>query len=706
MTSFSVKVRQLCSSPSCSIHLLFSQSDFSSSCPRSGPLRPIDSECLVESLNRINRLQKRCSCYGISTRRPIFYKSRLFEPISGLSPTILVDLVIPQHANHRSDLEQRNLHVTLYDITHRFDYDERGWIEKVKNMFGALSGSHSRSPKESDTAKLTKCFLSVVDCNVDYTSSFRFETASRTIVRVGDLRFSSNIVSPLAPTQAFSLSLGDVSVYICNSRFPYHFENSRLVDSKALVELDEESSERLSTKSSDTVLLEMNYRTVLMLDSLDSVIAVSNVSTKQSSDPSLRINLTVGEVCLYFCKDSFARLMSTIGELSKEMTALDEEAFEALKNRATSRIGDSETFYDSLAEEAQEQQPQDSPHPKYYVLDDLKKKSALRPSLGTDAKNDRSKDFLLDGYDWTAIDMDENTAELGIPAGEEQAARWYLSGEKTETTEDVCEHVGFLAGSGTTDVIGPSRSPKRQGPQLIAHHFPLHPVADPLGDGDMGASKYAGAGSPPRVRVRVLVHDLAIKLRCFDGFDWPELLSEESRSLPRRGPFIIDEVANEKTNETKKAVTENISDKLDTRDDLKKLERRAQLMGDLLAGNAQMSSTFKAVPLPEDKGRSMKEQAELRRLARRTNRYFQFSASGVSLRLDNFEDSMEHSLASCIALKAQDFFVAETISNDRPVKMAGEWVNDREHPRDTRHGLFSMKVRMCLSCAKTRRVGI
>jgi hypothetical protein len=43
-------------------------------------------------------------------------------------------------------------------------------------------------------------------------------------------------------------------------------------------------------------------------------------------------------------------------------------------------------------------------------------------------------------------------------------------------------------------------------------------------------------------------------------------------------------------------------------------------------------------------------------------------------------------------LKAQDLFVAETISSKRPVKMLGEWFNEEEHPRDSKDGLIMMKV--------------
>jgi hypothetical protein len=440
----------------------------------------------------------------------------------------------------------------------------------------------------------------------------------------------------------------------------------------------------ISNLSSESVLREMNYRTVLTLDSLDAVLAVSNVQTRLTPEPYLRLSLTVGEIGFFTCKDSFARFVGTVAEISAEMAALDDAAIEALKAIQT---GD-ETFYDSVTQEEVEK-PKDSP--LLLAFHELKPQSALRPKAGTGARNDCSKNFLLDGYDWTAIDKDEDNA-MDIPWGEEQTAKWHTTDRTSQAREDEADDtVEIKAGIGAPDTAF-SRSPRPKVPPIITHHFSLQPVADPLGDGDMGSAKYAGLSTPPRVRTRVLVHDLSVKVRCFDGYDWPELLDEESRSLPRKGHFVILESATGIVKDSKKEETGAITDVLAVTSHAAKLERTAKLMGDLLGGSSEPSSTFKDTPLPEEKGRSLKEQAELRRLARRTSKYFQLSSSGVTLRLDSMEDSAEHRLASCIHFKAQDLFVAETISSDRPVKMAGDWVNEQDHPRDTRDGLIAIKV--------------
>jgi hypothetical protein len=394
-------------------------------------VRPMRTESVANSLSRLQLLQQRCIRQEKSTTTPIMYRSHLFEPISQSSPAVLVDLIIPQKTKRHDGFGQYNVHVTLYDITYRYDYDGTGWIDKLKTLLAPLSDAASNPGKSSEKfispGAVTRLFCSVADCNFDYTSSSRFVTATRTIIRLGDLRLSSNVVLPVAPIQAFSLSIGDVSVYLCNSRFPYHFENACLVGSTALLHADDVSLGSLTTLSPDAILHKMNYRTVLMLDSLDSVVAFSNVKPKQSSDPSFRISFTVGEVGLYVCKDSFARLISTVGELTAEMSALSDAAFEALKVRPVVRAGDCDMLYDSIANEAKEEEAYDyTKELKTPGLEDLKRPSTLRPYSETEPKSDRINDFLLDGYDWTAIDTDVSN-EVRVPAGEEQAARWYSS---------------------------------------------------------------------------------------------------------------------------------------------------------------------------------------------------------------------------------------------------------------------------------------
>ena len=226
--------------------------------------------------------------------------------------------------------------------------------------------------------------------------------------------------------------------------------------------------------------------------------------------------------------------------------------------------------------------------------------------------------------------------------------------------------------------------------RIIPHHFPLRPDNDPLADGDMGAAKYSGIGMSPLVSTRVLVHDLKLKLRLFDGYDWPEILSDEALKKERKDSFLIDSPAPVE------------DDAIPIKEVSAPETPKSKLMADLLGNPSESLGTFKDAPLPEEKGARLTQMAQCRRLARRTGKYFQISASGICLRNDSFQLPSNHRLASCLNLKAQDFFIAETISGNKPVKMVGEWFSEDDHPRDSRDGLLMMKVCVvsCIACVQ------
>ena len=171
-----------------------------------------------------------------------------------------------------------------------------------------------------------------------------------------------------------------------------------------------------------------------------------------------------------------------------------------------------------------------------------------------------------------------------------------------------------------------------------------------------------------------------MKLRFFDGYDWPELLSDESLEKKRDVSFLID-------------VPQRLdSIKIPEAEDNTAETQKSKLMADLLGDQSEVPDTFKYTPLPEEKGARLAYQAKCRRLARRAGKYLQVSVSGVCLRNDSFLLPSNHRLSSCLNLKIQDFFVAETISGNKPLKMVGEWFSENEHPRDSRDGLLMMKV--------------
>lgn len=646
---------------------------------------------------RLKILFDRSICSNASAT-PIIYRSHLFSPISRESPSILFDMINVEASSVTNDVIHRNVQVTIYDTTYRYCF-EPGWIERIRSLFprrDSNATSDQISALRADNKPhqiLTRFFLSGADCNVDYSSPPRFKTASRMILRLGDFRLSSNIMSPAPSVQAYTISLGDTSVYICKDRYPYNFENEKLFGSPTQ---QTDNIDFSSPVTPDAVLKAMDFKTIAMLDSMDAVVAITNSSPRSAIDPKVRSNLTLGEVGIFACRDSFVLFTEAIGELSAEFTALDDKMLQDLKLRNQ----EPEVFYDSISGEDRNIDDGSSSKPRFYALDALKKQSALRPSAGTPRVSDRGDNFLLDGYDWTAIELDEPN-DHGIPSGEDQAAKWYGADNYLSTEEEENAEVGFLAGHG---ISYNSRRRKRSkpGPRMITHHFPIVPVNDPLSDSDMDTTTYAGTESTPQLESRLLVHDLSINIRCFDGYDWPELLCPEVRSrLQKRGAFVIDgALAPDRTKENDDATEKKVDDYAKSE---VSLEKKPDLLGDLLEGATENTNTFRDLPLPEERGALLKKQADLCQLARRSDKYLQLSVSGISLRLDSMQEASEHRLASCMNLKAQDLFLAETISSDGPIKMIGEWFNEKDHPRYSSDGLITMKVSL-LFCSSSSTI--
>jgi hypothetical protein len=498
--------------------------------------------------------------------------------------------------------------------------------------------------------------------------------------------------------QAFRISIGDLSLYLCSNRYPYNFENSCLLDAESVFRPDELSLDYLKSKKdfeADDVLHDMNFRTVMTLDSLDGALAVSNDTTRDQSDPAITISSSIGQVSLLACKDSFSLLMGVIGDVMTESMALNDEALEVLRSKPI--VCNTPTLGKQKQGDVEKEQESGTFGD---VFSGMSHESALVPIIEApaDSGDYNASEFLLDGYDWMAIESDMHD-EWGIPPGEEQKARWYpinIDKRDNRETNNHCNQGKMNVSSIVDDSIVGTKEPiniagnEGTAPRIIPHHFPLQPVSDPIGDGDMGIAKYLGTDVRSRVNVRILVHDLSVNLRFFDGYDWPELLDDKHPKVEKGAAFVIPEVVPKDKDEVEDSPFDH------THDNSKApamVDTKSLLLGDLLSGGmSDQESPFENMPLPEDRARKLKEQVELRRLARRTNKFFQIGASGVSMRIDSLEESSEHRLSSCLNLKVTDFFVIETISTNRPVKMVGEWFNEQEHPRDSNDGLFMLKV--------------
>jgi hypothetical protein len=487
---------------------------------------------------------------------------------------------------------------------------------------------------------------------------------SRSIIRIGDLRFASNIMTPTSRVQAYSVSLGDLSYHISNQRLPHMQENAKIC--RAPIILPESSLHRGRVKKSPThgttaeaLLREMGFVDVLGLDSMDAVIAVTNlnhpaVGKRTSNDPGVTISLTFGLFSIQACKDSFNCFATTVGELQAKLTALTDAELSNLRADSASKIDDRVNSSNASLQSV-------SP----------------RSSGQRGKRQEKVESFLLDGYEWTEIDHDP-LPELEIPNGDEQVAGWYGTAP--------------LIHSSSRNGHGVAVTDKMNGVpcEIIHHHFPFHSISNPMAGGDMGASKHVDVGVELVLKSRLLVHKLAVKLRFFDGYDWPDKLSDHTKQFLRRnGTFAIEPIPRAEARKIKESIANTKAF-----DDVEAafMQRKVAIMADLLANNEEEKSPFEATPLPEERAKTFEHQSEIRRLSRKNKLYLQVSVNGVTVRVDSYAQSKAYRLASVLAVSVSDVFVAETASLSYPVKMLGEWVNENEHPRDTRFGALMLKV--------------
>lgn len=472
-------------------------------------------------------------------------------------------------------------------------------------------------------------------------------------------------MSPSGPVQGYSLSIGDLYYHVCNRRYSYTREHSSICRAGVVLSSQDIPTNKFGTrgpaKATETLLRELGFVEVLSLDSMDAVIAVANNGdvTKGVKHPKIRTNLTFGILSIHACKDSFNCFTGTVGELQAKLTALSEADIEAMRTESPT-----------------------PPRPKIQQPKTAKPSTTRRKQINLRKKPSSPKSsFLLDGYDWTTIDHDPYLPELKIPEGHEQAAVWY---------DDTASGSAPIDPNKSRAAIFPGK--------IIPQHFPIQALHDPLADGDMGASHHAGENANITVKSRLLVHKLTVKTRFFDGYDWPEAVTVKQLKAAKEkdAEFVIEPIpkAAPAADDSTEGGDSNDFDEVQKQTE-KSLARKSKLMSDLLDGEGKdtTDTTFKKTPLPEDRAFVMERRAEVRRLSRKTSLFFQISANGVRLRVDSLEKSDSHRLVSILTLNVSDLFLAETASLSNPIKMLGEWVNDSQHPRDTRHGTLMLKVR-------------
>ena len=263
---------------------------------------------------RSTAIFQRLKCTDCSAQ-PVLYRSHLFKPLSRESPSVLVDLLFRNEDSTESEATgPQSLHCTLYDITYRHS-DDSTWMDDLKSTINRLSSKNDENisaPVNNESREsLTRVFMAIADCNIDYSTPTRFKNSTRMLLRLGDMRCSSNIVLPTPSIQAYNVSVADLSLCLCSDRHPHNFENSMLIDSEMLF-ADKDS--RHAFLDAAEAVKDINYRTMVLLDTMDAVIAVANAAQPSKNIPKIYASLTLGELSLFGSKDSFWLFVQAIGE--------------------------------------------------------------------------------------------------------------------------------------------------------------------------------------------------------------------------------------------------------------------------------------------------------------------------------------------------------------------------------------------------------
>ena len=685
-------------------------------------LPPVMISNSSQIFERCNNIRRRSSRVSRTRATPIFFRSKLSLPLSPDTPAFIIDVINRSFTDGDFDDEddghEREVHISVYDMTFRCDpsFNPMNLADVMSLLqYGDKDGvTSTNKPEDHEEQELsiTNLFVTFSDCAMDYTPPSDFNRASRTLIRVSEVRGSSNLVSPPGAFQAYKMSVADVSVHLANSRVPYNAENSRLSCASSLLHQSDLSVNykqdgTIPINSSipiDSTLRRMAFVTIATLDSVDALVVVASKSyftqrpsvvNQISQRADTTATLSLGQISLYACQDSFSCFTDTISELvlrittpstdeirelrksldcaghqvksfgksSGEICALDSRSkaistsdIEENKEE-TEIVGEKSIFGTTVTNNVFSREKKCTDETKKQDLSDPFEEMVMADNLGQQNQSKANISFSEDeDDDWLAVDY-EWSRDTTIPGGEEQQAKWLVNPNQTSSSS---KGVAF----------------QKENPSKILHqHIPIQSFSDPLAKGDMNAKKFAGTNSSPHVNARIVVKDMSLNLRFFAGFDWPKTQENKlARDAALQFAKTISEAQaiSNKGDKKSKLLSELLDedgnknyDNKSLRDDKKEITKQVQLPSPLLHNKVK---------------------------PRQTHRFFQFTGEKLRMRIDSFNECSEHRLASCVDLVVSDLFLAETISGDKPVKILGEWLNESEHPRDTNDGLLMMKI--------------
>jgi len=709
---------------------------------------------------RCDEVRQRSARSSTTRTRVMCYRSKLSRPLSPETPAFMVDIINRTFSDgdfdDEDDDDEREVYLSVYDMTYRYnpDFD----VATFASIFSFCNGTTTHAATSDLTAKqkyqsneesssLTNLFVTFSDCVLDYTSPDGFVRSSRCIIRVSEMRASSNLVAPAGPFQALKLSMGDISVNLASTRFPHNAENALLSCASSVLDprdmgVDIKSGGEFFINSAvplEATLRRMKFIQIMTLDSVDALVVIANKSVlsmqRRSSSsrrqpksspqrPNTTATLSLGQICMYACQDSFVCFTDTIAEWVLHYTTPSADEIKKLKasfDRLDNKSGQPDPGIDkgllstdssskaivganvigacnefaSVSNKASEESllsmidndmfmKQNGPAART-TRGDLSSSFDELPaphesSVFPDAREsygiapngfEGTPSFTEDEDDWLAVDY-EWANDSNIPTGQEQAAKWLVNPSLNNSR------------SSRSLKTAPTRGQNGNQVRILPQHVPIQSLSDPLSTGDMDAAKFAGTESPPPVDIRVIVKDMSINLRFFAGYDWPEPQKRRGNKLNNIPTTSADDGKESKPPD-KKAI---LLSELLQGEESKTPEGDPQH----LTSTYESGSTSTSIPSASSPSFPPPRLPQHKIEPRQTNRFFQVTGHKMKLRLDSFEASKDHRLASCMDMSLHDMFLAETISGDKPVKILGEWFNEAEHPRDTNDGLVMMKM--------------
>ncbi|KAL3826376.1 hypothetical protein ACHAXA_008584 [Cyclostephanos tholiformis] len=654
---------------------------------------------------KCKRVRQRFSKSPSSLARAIVFRQKICQSLSPETPALLVDLLL------RGDDEcgEMSIHVNIYDMTYRY-ITKSLWLQ---NIFTLINGESKVTASDKDNVgredyvsadsrpSMIDLFVNLSDCNVDYTTPLSFINPSRIILRMGEIRFSSNIVMPSAMIQAYKFSLSDLRLHICNYRHCYNEENARLSRAHRHFKKEDlcvpENAKCLSDRNIvglDDGLCRMDFVNVVVLDKVDATISKLDNDSRRK-DPSTTVVLVLGKLSVYACHDSFFCLIQTYNEWFIKATALSAEELAKLKESSETQTevsfvlnefllpleqqasSDSQSKNEIISTTETVALPNnincsavsrtidiESPSPidEQQCYDDIELLDLTKTLLFQNYYTiDTSRQALNQSQELDHLMMVTRKEEIDVqtPNNDDWATIEHgfmhhssLPRERHESAEWIICNSHPTASSNCNSAPISTRS---SAVKIFPQHVPVKPILDPFSGGSqVDTAKLTGTEVAPKIEMRIIVKDGSIAFRFFDGFDWV-----------------------------------NDAPQFHQREDKPK-DRKKVLLSSLVEGGS--SSTFDAVPLPEERNKILQRDLAQHKLRRNAHKYFQISLSGLKIKNDSFSECKEHRLASCLDLSVSDFFVAETISMGDPLKMIGEWINETEHPRDDSDGMIMLKM--------------